>query len=91
MRIIPVLDVMHGAVVRGVGGRRDEYRPLVSRLVPSSRPLDVADAIASHFDCREFYVADLDAILGGEPAWSMYSVLHQQGYRLWVSVEGYGR
>ena len=32
MRIIPVLDLMNGVAVRAVGGRRSEYRPLVSRL-----------------------------------------------------------
>lgn len=86
MRIIPVLDLMHGEVVRGVGGRRHEYRPIVSRLTASSRPLDVADALASHFGCREFYVADLDAIGSGEPAWPLYAVLHQRGFRLWVDA-----
>lgn len=86
MHIIPVLDVMHGEVVRGVGGRRDEYRPIVSRLTSSSRPLDVANALALHFDCRELYVADLDAIRGGEPAWSMYADLRDKGFRLWVDA-----
>ena len=27
MQILPVLDLLNGIVVRGVGGRRDEYRP----------------------------------------------------------------
>ncbi len=86
MRIVPVLDVMHGQVVRGVGGRRQEYRPIVSRLTSSSRALDVANALASHFGRRELYVADLDAIGGGEPSWSLYSALHEQGFRLWVDA-----
>jgi phosphoribosylformimino-5-aminoimidazole carboxamide ribotide isomerase len=86
MRVIPVLDVMHGDVVRGVGGRRHEYRPIVSRLTTSSAPLGVALAIAAHFGCREFYVADLDAILGGEPDWSLYAAFHAQGFRLWVDA-----
>lgn len=86
MRVIPVLDVMHGDVVRGVGGRREEYRSLVSRLTPSSRPLDVANALAFHFGCGELYIADLDAILSGEPAWSLYASLQQQGFRLWVDA-----
>ena len=38
MRIIPVLDVLGGCVVRGVGGRRDEYRPIVSKLCNSREP-----------------------------------------------------
>src|SRR5690349_1738825 len=86
MRIVPVLDVMHGEVVRGVGGRRDAYRPIVSRLTSSSRPLDVANALASHFGCRELYVADLDAIGGSEPAWPLYSAMREQGFRLWVDA-----
>lgn len=86
MRVIPVLDVMQGEVVRGVGGRRHEYRPIVSGLTRSSRPLDVAGALASHFGCRELYVADLDAILGDEPAWSLYAALREQGFRLWVDA-----
>jgi HisA/HisF family protein len=86
MRIVPVLDVIGDDVVRGIGGRRHEYRPIVSRLTVSSRPLDVAAALRSHFGCREFYVADLDAIVGGEPAWSMYAALHEQGFRLWVDA-----
>jgi phosphoribosylformimino-5-aminoimidazole carboxamide ribotide isomerase len=86
MRVIPVLDLMHSEVVRGVGGRREEYRPILSRLTPSSRPLDVADSFESHFGSRELYVADLDAILGGEPAWSLYSALHEHGFSLWVDA-----
>lgn len=86
MRVIPVLDVMNGEVVRGVGGRRHEYRPLISRLTASSRPLDVAGALAFHFGFRGFYVADLDAILGGEPAWPIYDELHRERYQLWVDA-----
>ena len=86
MRVIPVLDVMYGDVVRGVGGRRHEYRPIVSRLTASSRPVDVAGALASHFGCRELYVADLDAILGGEPSWPLYAALHELAFRLWVDA-----
>jgi phosphoribosylformimino-5-aminoimidazole carboxamide ribotide isomerase len=86
VRIIPVVDVMRGEAVRGVGGRRHEYRPLVSRLTPSSRPLDVVAALASHFGREEFYVADLDAILGGEPAWPLFAALHERGFRLWVDA-----
>jgi HisA/HisF family protein len=86
MRVVPVLDVMHAEVVRGVGGRREAYRPVGSRLTASSRPLDVANALASHFGCREFYVADLDAILGEEPDLSLYAALREHGFRLWVDA-----
>jgi phosphoribosylformimino-5-aminoimidazole carboxamide ribotide isomerase len=86
MRIVPVLDVMHGKVVRGVGGRRQEYGSIVSRLTSSSRPLDVANALFSHFGFHEVYVADLDAIGGCETAWPLYSALCEQGFRLWVDA-----
>ncbi len=86
MRILPVLDVMGGEVVRGVGGRRHTYRPIVSRLTASSRPVEVARSLQAHFGRDEFYLADLDALSGGEPAWSIYAALRGQGFRLWVDA-----
>lgn len=77
---------MTGDVVRGVGGRRQEYRPIVSRLTPSSRPLDVALAIREHFGIGECYLADLDAIAGGEPVWPIYTILRDAGFRLWIDA-----
>ena len=86
MRILPVLDLLAGQVVRGVAGRRQEYRPVVSRLTPSSRPLDVARAFREHFGLAELYLADLDAIAGAEPAWAAYAALRADGFRLWVDA-----
>ncbi len=86
MQILPVLDLLKGQVVRGIGGRRDEYRPLVSRLTPSSAPLDVAQALRSHFGFTELYLADLDAILGQPPACTIYEDLYQAGFQLWVDA-----
>lgn len=62
MRIIPVIDVMDGGVVRAIGGRRDEYRPLVSQLTVSTDPIAVAKALLEATGAKELYVADLDAI-----------------------------
>src|SRR5262245_32817983 len=84
MRVIPVLDLLAGVVVRGVGGRRHEYRPVVSRLTPSSAPLDVARALAAHLGLRELYLADLDALAGAAPAWAVYAALKADGFRPWV-------
>jgi phosphoribosylformimino-5-aminoimidazole carboxamide ribotide isomerase len=61
-RLIPVLDVMNGQVVRAVGGRRDEYRPIVSQLTNSTEPIEVAHALLAASGAQELYVADLDAI-----------------------------
>ncbi len=61
MRIIPVIDLKQGQVVRGVGGRRDEYRPIESQLCADAQPQTVAQAFYD-LGFREAYIADLDAI-----------------------------
>jgi phosphoribosylformimino-5-aminoimidazole carboxamide ribotide isomerase len=86
MRVIPVLDLMRGEVVRGVGGRRDEYRALRSRLVDSARPLDVARAFRSVFGLPQLYVADLDALRGGEPQVGHVRALAADGFELLVDA-----
>jgi phosphoribosylformimino-5-aminoimidazole carboxamide ribotide isomerase len=73
-------------VVRGVAGRRQEYRPVLSRLTGSSTPYDVARAFAETFGLTELYLADLDAIAGAEPSWAVYDTLRRAGCRLWVDA-----
>ena len=84
--ILPVLDLMHGQIVRGIAGRRDAYRPIVSRLTDSAEPLAVARAFRSHFGFTEFYLADLDAIQHGQPALAIHDQLQQDGFRLWIDA-----
>lgn len=85
MKIIPVLDVMEFRVVRGVAGRRDEYKPIQSLLTSSHRPKEVAQSIREHFGLSHFYLADLDAITAVRPpSWSMYQELRQLGLSLAV-------
>ena len=86
MHVIPVLDLMGGRVVRGVGGRRAEYRPVVSRLASSAAPLDVARAFRARFGLTELYLADLDAIAEGEPTFAVYGMLKADGFRLWIDA-----
>lgn len=86
MRVIPVLDLMDGVVVRGIGGERDGYRPIVSRLTSSAEPLDVAGAIRDEFGISEFYVADLDAIMRDAPHWDVMRDLSRSGFRLMVDA-----
>lgn len=83
---MPVLDVMNGQVVRGVGGRRAEYRPIISRLVNSAEPLTVARAFRTHFDLKTLYLADLDALMGKPPQWQVYHCLIAAGFDLWVDA-----
>src|SRR4051794_41521781 len=84
MRLIPVLDVMNGVVVRGIGGRRSEYQPIVGRLTSSTDPVEVARALVDTFRPAELYLADLDAIAGAAPAVVVYEAIRELGVRLWV-------
>jgi phosphoribosylformimino-5-aminoimidazole carboxamide ribotide isomerase len=86
MRVLPVLDLKAGVVVRGVAGRRHEYQPICSRLTPTAQPLDVARAFRQHFGLTELYLADLDAIGGAGPALGAYVALRADGFRLWVDA-----
>jgi phosphoribosylformimino-5-aminoimidazole carboxamide ribotide isomerase len=86
MRIVPVLDLKDGVVVRAVAGRRKAYRPIQSRLTKSCRPADVARAFRDKFGFRELYLADLDAIAGRPPALAVYSQIQQLGLALWVDA-----
>jgi phosphoribosylformimino-5-aminoimidazole carboxamide ribotide isomerase len=63
-RIIPVLDVMNGQVVRAVGGLRENYQPIACPFTGSRKPYDVATALLQLAKASELYVADLDAIMG---------------------------
>src|SRR6266542_1022598 len=86
MRIVPVLDLKGGDVVRGVGGRREEYRPVISQLTDSSAPAAVATAFRDQLGLSELYVADLDAIGGAGPALDTYAALRALGCVLWVDA-----
>jgi phosphoribosylformimino-5-aminoimidazole carboxamide ribotide isomerase len=86
MRVIPVLDVQAGQVVHAVGGRRSEYRPLVSKLVDSSAPGAVARVIRETYGAGSLYVADLDAIGGWQPDVETYRALHSYCSELWVDA-----
>ncbi len=72
MKIIPVLDLLDGIAVHAMRGERKEYRPLKSVLCPSPDPLKLARVFDSQgFD--ELYIADLDAILGRNEDFSVFT------------------
>lgn len=86
MQILPVLDLQSGQVVRGIAGQRESYRPVLSRLVSGSEPVEIARALVATFGSTHAYLADLDAIAGGEPAWTTYSELLDCGLSLWIDA-----
>jgi uncharacterized protein related to proFAR isomerase len=69
VRIIPVIDLMDGAVVRAQRGERASYRPIVTPLAGGSDPVDIARALLARCpvptgEAPLLYVADLDALTG---------------------------
>ena len=84
MRILPVLDLLEGVVVRGVAGERARYRPIESRLTPRCDALSVANAFRGAFGLTTLYVADLDAILHRQPNIAVLRALRDAGFRLLV-------
>ena len=86
MQVIPVLDLLNSVVVRGVAGRRDAYRPVDSSIAATAHPIDVAVAFRELFGLNRLYVADLDAILRGEPNWPILAQLRREGFELLVDA-----
>ncbi len=68
MQLIPVLDLAHGVAVQAKAGDRERYRPVESALTPgvTGDPLALIQAYRDILAARECYLADLDAIQGGE-------------------------
>jgi phosphoribosylformimino-5-aminoimidazole carboxamide ribotide isomerase len=86
MQVIPVLDLQGGQVVRGVAGRRHEYRPVESVLCDDARPQSVAGAFVERLGLSTAYVADLDAIGGAPPDVATYRTLWACGLALWIDA-----
>lgn len=86
MRVIAAVDLLHGQVVRGIAGNRGEYRPIQTRLCATSEPVEVIHALRQQCGIREFYIADLDAILRGQMNWSLYEFLEKEGVSFWLDA-----
>src|SRR5262245_38013639 len=86
MIVIPVIDLKGGLVVRGIAGRREEYRPIVSQLASEPAPWAIAQAFVEHFGFRNVYVADLDAITGREPDFDAYDEISRSGLSPWIDA-----
>ena len=63
MKVIPVLDLLNGQVVQGIGGRRKEYHPINDSVITtSSEPLIVVRDFKEKLLTNWFYIADLNKI-----------------------------
>lgn len=86
MKILPVIDLLGGVVVRGVGGKRAEYRPIESKLCADPSPASVAKAFHEQLGCDDCYVADLDAIAGSPPSLHAYDEVIAAGLQPWIDA-----
>src|SRR5262245_18509450 len=90
MRVIPVIDLMNGWVVRGVAGERSQYRPIQSQIAADARPGTVARAFVEQFAFDAVYVADLDAILfpadQKETLVPCYGQIMENGLSIWLDA-----
>ena len=86
MRIIPVLDLKGGLIVRGIAGKRDLYKPIESRLCSSARPAEVAVSLRNLLGPGPMYLADLDAIAGEAPALEVCVELEGLGFELMIDA-----
>ncbi len=86
MNVIPVIDLKAGSVVHAVGGDRDAYVPLPTPLFPSPDPADVARKLVERFPFQRVYVADLDAIAGGEPDWCSLRAIADVGLQIMLDA-----
>jgi phosphoribosylformimino-5-aminoimidazole carboxamide ribotide isomerase len=70
MRILGVIDLMHGRAVHARGGRRDRYAPIQEVgdfAIASGDAVELARLYVERFGIGELYAADLDAIESRTP------------------------
>lgn len=84
--ILPVIDLQAGVVVHGVGGRREAYVPISSRIASEASPLAVARAFRSSFGSATIYVADLDGLAGASIQLAALDELAADGFGLVVDA-----
>jgi phosphoribosylformimino-5-aminoimidazole carboxamide ribotide isomerase len=85
LKVIPVIDILNGAVVHAVRGNRQEYKPLQSVLTASVNPVEIATV----FKLQGFstlYIADLDAIQGKKPYFELYNHIAQIGFNIMIDT-----
>lgn len=86
MKIIPVIDIKNGMVVRPGGALRADYQPWRSPLCPNAGPAEAVAGFLALFPFETIYIADLDAIEGGEPQLAVLAAIAGAfpGVELWV-------
>ena len=80
--IIPVIDIMQGKAVSGIGGRRERYRELKSVYCDSSNPVELVKKLPF----KKVYIADLDAIMHRNPNIRILENISKIHKEIWVDL-----
>jgi phosphoribosylformimino-5-aminoimidazole carboxamide ribotide isomerase len=89
MQIIPVIDLLNGAVVHAKKGDRKNYQAIQSLISESSKPLDIVTGLLEYYPFQQLYIADLNAIqkLGNHNLDVIKSIaLHYPNLKIWVDA-----
>jgi phosphoribosylformimino-5-aminoimidazole carboxamide ribotide isomerase len=88
MQLIPVIDLMGGAVVHARRGERDRYQPVQSKLCPSAEPAAILEALLRLHPFPAVYFADLDAIRGRGDHFALLRGLRERypGVEFWIDA-----
>ena len=84
--VIPVIDLLGGKVVHGKSGQRSSYQPIQSVLTESAEPLEICQSLQQHFGFKDLYVADLDAIAGGDASARQIAQLLDTEINVWLDA-----
>ncbi len=85
MRVIPVIDLKGGRVVRAVMGLRDFYKPMVNSVYGTCEPIELATRLLLE-GFKVIYVADLDSIMGGAVSEGVLRSLRDLGAKLMADI-----
>ena len=85
MKVVPVIDLKGGHVVRAVLGLRERYEPMVDNVYGTCKPVELATKLVLD-GFRVIYVADIDSIMGGEVNEEVFRSLKGLGAKLMADI-----
>lgn len=86
--IIPVIDLLGGRAVHARRGHRSNYQPVTAIGRGDGDPFALLEAYLRLAPFVRVYLADLDALMGGKPQWSLIERLFDrfEGPRFWLDA-----
>ena len=86
--VLPVIDLLNGQAVLGRAGKRAFYRPIAESVLSTTpaNPVALAAGIQERLGISECYLADLNAIAGGELQLHVVDQILGLGMTLWLDA-----